>query len=279
MTERKNEPNLPDEIRSHYELVDEARRLERADSQIEKVRTQELLRRYLPPPPAVIIDVGGGAGVYAFWLAERGYQVHLIDGVPLHIEQARETASQSTDQPLASIELGDARQLDFDDSSSDGVLLFGPLYHLTRRSERIQALREAYRVLRPGGLVMAAAITRFASTIAAMLEGLVDDETFAPIYEQDLRDGQHRNPTDDPNYFTTAYFHYPQELKDEILETGFRFEALLAIEGPARIAKNFAEHWENPEIQDRILKIVRHVEAEPTLWGISAHIMAVGTKI
>ena len=203
----------------------------------------------------------------------------LIDGVPLHIEQARETASQSVDQPLASIELGDARQLDFDDSSSDGVLLFGPLYHLTKRSERIQALREAYRVLRPGGVVMAAGITRFASTIAALLEGLVNDETFAPIYEQDLRDGQHRNPTEDPSYFTTAYFHYPQELKDEVLETGFRFEALLAVEGPAGITKDFSGQWQKPEVQERILSIVRHVEAEPTLWGISAHIMAVGTKM
>ena len=279
MNEKKNEPNLPDEILAHYEMVDEANRLERTDRQIEKVRTQELLYRFLPPPPAVIIDVGGGAGVYAFWLAERGYQVHLIDGVPLHIEQAREAQNQLFDHPLASIELGDARQLAFEDNSSDGVLLFGPLYHLTRRSERIQALREAYRVLRPGGLVMAAGITRFASTIAAMLEGLVDDETFTPIYEQDLRDGQHRNPTEDPNYFTTAYFHYPQELIDEVLETGFRFEALLAIEGPARITKDFAEHWQRPEIQERILRIVRRVEAEPTLWGVSAHIMAVGTKV
>ena len=126
---------------------------------------------------------------------------------------------------------------------------------------------------------MAVGITRFASTIAAMLEGLVNDETFAPIYEQDLRDGQHRNPTDDPAFFTTAYFHYPQELKDELLETGFRFEALLAVEGPARITKDFSEQWQNPEVQESILRIVRHVEAEPTLWGVSAHIMAVGKKI
>ncbi len=179
------EPALPDDIREHYEIVDEARRLDRAESQIEKVRTQELLDRYLPPPPAVILDVGGGAGVYAFWLAEKGYQVHLIDGVPLHIDQAREAANQALDHPLASIELGDARQLAFEDNSCDGELLFGPLYHLTRHSERIQALREAYRVLRPGGVVMAVGITRFASTIAAMLEGLVNDETFAPIYEQE----------------------------------------------------------------------------------------------
>ncbi len=73
MSDSKDAPILLNEI------FDEARRLEQADSQIEKLRTQELLHRYLPPPPGLILDIGGGAGVYAFWLAERGYQVHLVD--------------------------------------------------------------------------------------------------------------------------------------------------------------------------------------------------------
>jgi 2-polyprenyl-3-methyl-5-hydroxy-6-metoxy-1,4-benzoquinol methylase len=43
--------------------------------------------RYLPPPPAVIFDVGGGPGVYARCLARQGYEVHLIDAHPVHVEQ------------------------------------------------------------------------------------------------------------------------------------------------------------------------------------------------
>src|SRR5436190_432260 len=92
---------------------------------------QELLERYLPPAPAVILDVGGGPGVYAYWLARRGYTVHLIDAVPLHVEEARLASSQQPDQPLASSAVGDARQLDWLDESVDAVLLLGPLYHLT----------------------------------------------------------------------------------------------------------------------------------------------------
>lgn len=279
MIGKETKPTLPDEIREHYENTDEAGRLEQAESQVEKLRTQELLRRYLPPPPAVILDVGGGAGIYAFWLADRGYQVHLIDGVPLHIQQAIGVDSKRDKHKLASIQLGDARKLDHEEMSIDVVLLLGPLYHLTNRSDRIQALREAYRTLRPGGVILAAGINRFASMIIAMLEGLIDDEVFTPIYEQDMRDGQHRNPTDDPYYFTTSFFHYPEELKDEVIEAGFRFEALLAIEGPARITKDFVEQWQRPQMQERILKIIRHVEAEPTLWGVSAHIMAIGKKV
>jgi ubiquinone/menaquinone biosynthesis C-methylase UbiE len=277
-TSKAEEPGLPSEIREHYEIVAEAERLERAESEIEKVRTQELLRRYLPPPPAVILDVGGGAGVYAFWLARRGYQVHLIDGTPRHISQAEAAAQQTGGPPLASIKLGDARQLEHQDSSVDGILLLGPLYHLTERNDRALALREALRVLRPGGVLFAAAINRFASMFDALLENLVDDPEFAPIYEQDMRYGQHRNPTGNPKYFTTAFFHHPQELSDEIANAGFRFEALLAIEGPVRIMDDFPQQWSKPELRERLLRLTRLTEAEPTLWGVSAHMMAIGKK-
>lgn len=278
MPDEQNAYHLPSNIQSYYKRFDEAERLDRLEGEIEKLRTRELMRRYLPLPPAVILDVGGGSGVHAFWLAEQGYQVHLIDAVPRHIEQAEEPARKLKSNPLASIKLGDARKLDHEDNSADGVLLFGPLYHLTDRQERLRALIEALRVLRPGGVVMAAAITRFASTIAALLRGLIADPIFAPIYEKDLRDGQHRNPTDDPAYFTESYFHYPQELKDEISAAGFKFEALLAIEGPAMLLKDFNPGWKNEEIREKLLSIVVQVEAEPNLWGVSAHIMGIGKK-
>jgi len=278
MPTEDNNTTIDREIIAHYESMDEARRLEKTDSEIERLRTQELLQRYLPAPPAVILDVGGGAGVYAFWLADRGYQVHLIDAVPLHVKQAEEAARARGGPPLASLALGDARQLENPDSSVDGVLLLGPLYHLTERSDRIRALREAYRVLRPGGVLLAAGINRFASTIAALLEDFVDDPQFIPIYEQDIRYGQHRNQTGDPRFFTTAFFHHPQELIDEVKEAGFRFESLLAIEGPARLLKDYEQQWESPSIQERLLRITRLVESEPTLWGASFHIMAIGKK-
>lgn len=279
MPDEKNTYALPGKIKSFYDRYDEAGRLYRPEGQIEKLRTQELTKRYLPPPPAVIMDVGGGSGVHAFWLAEQGYKVHLIDAVPRHIEQAEENARKLRTNPLASINLGDARHLNYAQESADGVLMFGPLYHLTDRHERLRALSEAYRVLRSGGVIMAAAISRFASMIAALLEGLVADPIFAPIYEKDLRNGQHRNPTDEPAYFTDSYFHYPQELIDEIIAAGFEFEALLAIEGPTMLMKDFPKEWETEAIRQKLLSIARQVEAEPNLWGISTHIMGIGKKI
>jgi ubiquinone/menaquinone biosynthesis C-methylase UbiE len=75
-----------------------------------------LLERYLPPAPAIVADIGGGPGRYAIWLAERGYHVHLVDPVPLHVEQARGAAHARAGVSLATAELGDARALPLPDA-------------------------------------------------------------------------------------------------------------------------------------------------------------------
>ena len=112
-------------------------------------------RRYLPPSPQRVLDVGGAAGAYAYWLAERGHEVHLVDPVAKHLRQAEEAAARRP-KILASIREGDARALPFEDASADAVLMLGPLYHLHERADRLKALREAARVLRAGGWLFAA---------------------------------------------------------------------------------------------------------------------------
>src|SRR5262249_41001075 len=163
---------------------------------------------------ARVLDIGGGPGGYATWLAARGYEVHLIDITPLHVEMARKV--------LASVEVGDARGLTWAVQTVDAVMLFGPLYHLTDRSDRIRSLKEAHRVLRPGGPLLAAAISRFASTFDGLSRGFLRDSQFADIVRGDLANGQHRNPTGKPEYFMDTFFHHPEELRVEVAEAGFR---------------------------------------------------------
>ena len=182
---------------------------------------RELIGRFLPAAPGMVLDVGGGPGRYACWLAGLGYEVHLVDPVEKHVEAAREASSAQPEHPLASAALGDARSLDQADGSADAVLLMGPLYHLTDRTDRLAALREAYRVLKPGGVVIAKAINRFASLLDGLTEGYIDDPDFVPILRRDLVDGQHRGLPDDFGYFTTGYFHRPDELEAEVREAGF----------------------------------------------------------
>lgn len=266
------------EILRHYSGIDEASRLQTGWFQLEAERTRELIRRRLVPPPATILDVGGGAGAYACWLASSGYSVHLIDPIPKHVEQACAASAAQPERPLASIALGDARKLHQADRSIDAVLLLGPLYHLTEPGERLQALREAHRVLRPGGVVWAAAINRFASLLDSLSSGFFSDPVFAPIVERDLADGQHRNPTPNPIYFTDAFFHRPEELASEITEAGFRVEEVLPVEGPGWLARDFDRLWNHPQQRERLLAAIRRVEHEPALLGVTSHLIAIASK-
>ncbi len=267
-----------DEILHHYTDADEASRLRTGWFQLEYARTQELILRHLPPAPATIIDAGGGAGAYACWLAARGYEVHLIDPVQKHVEQARAASGRQPSHALASAEVGDARRLAHADASADAVLLLGPLYHLVEREDRLACLREAHRVLRPGGLVWAAAISHFASLFDSLAHGFFDDPEFAPILARDLEDGQHRNPTTNPIYFTDAFFHRPGELSRELLGAGFKVAEISAIEGPGWLAQDFDRLWADPVQRERLLAAVRKVEHEPSVLGVSSHIMAIGRK-
>ena len=261
---------MDEDIRAYYETGVELDRLAQGYSRIEFARTKELLARYLPPPPARVLDVGGGPGVYSDWLAGQGYEVTLVDPVPLHVAEAAERAGGR----FVAVE-GDARRLDEPGDSYDAVLLLGPLYHLTERSDRIAALREAQRVLRPGAVLAAAAISRFASLLDGLLSGHLRDAEGWAVVERDLAGGEHRSPPGRPALFTTAYFHRPEELRDEVLEADFELEALLGVEGPGWLR---GEQLEDELVREDVVRVARAVEQEWTVIGTSAHLLAVGRK-
>jgi ubiquinone/menaquinone biosynthesis C-methylase UbiE len=270
--------SMSDEMHGHYSSCEERERLSGGAGRLELLRSQEIITRFLPGPPAVILDVGGGAGVYSFWLAERGYETHLIDPVELHIEQAREQCQQSGAAAPASVSIGDARRLGRADASVDAVLLLGPLYHLTSRDDRVLALSEAGRVLKPGGVVFAATISRFVSLLEGLNRNLLDDPAFVSIVDRDLREGQHRNPSGHPAYFTTAFFHRPDEIPQEIEDADLVHETTLAVEGPLWMATEFDRQWDDPEQRRLLLDFLRRVETEPSILGVSAHMLTVARR-
>jgi ubiquinone/menaquinone biosynthesis C-methylase UbiE len=257
-----------EEILGHYGQGVELGRLAGGTSRIEFARTKELLERFLPAPPASVLDVGGGPGAYAAWLAERGYSVHLVDPVALHVEQAQARGGFTA-------ALGDARALDEADASVDAVLILGPLYHLTERADRVRALGETKRVVRPGGVVAAAAISRFASLFDGLAQGYLADSTFRGIVERDLADGQHRNPDGRVEWFTTSFFHHPDELRDEIAAAGLELDGVYGVEGPGWL---LPERWEDPAGRENVLFAARAIEDEPALSGLSAHLLAVARR-
>jgi SAM-dependent methyltransferase len=269
-------PKPPPEVLDYYALGEERGRLDQ--DPLERARTWDILDRHLPPPPGLVLDVGGAAGAYAFGLAERGYAVHLVDPVPLHVQQALETSANRATGRLASATIGDARALDRPAASVDVLLMLGPLYHLLDRADRLAALVEARRVLTPGGRLFAAAISRFASLLDGLRGELFDQPLFPPIVERDLADGQHRNDTGLAKFFTTAFFHRPDELGAEVEEAGFTLEGVLAVEGPAALMPDLRRRWEAPAQRQTLLRFLRMVEREPSLSGASFHLLAVARR-
>jgi SAM-dependent methyltransferase len=261
------------EIRAYYERNGERERLGSGGRRIEFLRVWDLLERFLPPPPATVLDVGGGAGRYAVPLAAAGYRVHLIDPLPLLVTQAAE-AARAAAVPLASATAGDARSLPAAGGSADAVLLLGPLYHLTSRADRIRALEEARRVTRPGGVVVALALSRFYPLFEDLLAG---DRPWAPEdTARFLADGQYRNPSGDTESFTTSYFHHPQDLAAEVADAGLVLDQLAGANGIVKLLlPDLPQRLDDDGRRAPVTGLLRLLEAEPSLLGLSQNLVAV----
>lgn len=270
-----SEPQVAPEILHFYGTdFDEATRLTgTADGRLELVRTRELLRRHLPAAPADVVDVGGGPGVHAAWLAGDGYRVHLVDPVPRHVEAARRAGIAA--------EAGDARALPAADGSYDVTLVLGPLYHLLERADRARALAEARRVTRPGGLVAAAAIGRYASVFEHTATTLLAKDRVHDAVRDILTTGRH-----DPGRkgFTAAYFHTAAGLEGELRDAGLSDITVYGVEGPGWAQLKAVEQHTGQGLAERhpafeaALRAARLADGHPELLAAASHLLAVARR-
>jgi hypothetical protein len=122
------------------------------------------------------------------------------------------------------------------------------------------------------------AISPFASTIDGLVKGFLAEPAFERIVERNLRDGRHENPERRPRWFTTAYFHLPDEFAEEVRAAGFDLAAMIGIEGPGEWLTDVDDWLDDPPRREALLRAIRRVEAQPSLIGASPHILAVGVK-
>lgn len=230
---------------------------------LEFMRVQEIVIDRIGPGSR-IIDIGGGAGIHAAALADAGHQVTLVDPVEAHVLAAQQHGAFGA-------QVGDARDLAFGDATFDTALLFGPLYHLHAREDRVACLREAARVVTPGGLVFAAAIPRLFqhSVVVTMAEEI--PQPYPDAWIRLLEDG---TPTPTAR-FPAGHFHTAAGLERELLDAGLDDVELHAIEGVAGLALEQVTD-DDPELLAAALTLARRTAHLAGPHDVSPHLMAIG---
>ena len=251
-------------------------RLHRGLGLIEFERTKEVLLEELPPAPAVIYDIGGAYGEYAYWLASLGYEVYLYDLAEEHIRMAHELECSAGVQLKAAV-VADARKIPRPDASADAILLFGPLYHIVEAEERRKCLDECRRLLRSGGKLFTANITCFATALNYTYlydrNPVLDDDAYYDMVESTVRTGLHTG-----HEIGLVYFHRPEELRKEVAAAGFAGVELRGVIGPGWIVRNIDEIWPDLIKREAIMRIVRLLEKEESLMGFSTHFLSISHK-
>jgi len=260
-------------MHEHYALGEEADRLSRSGAgRLEFERTQEIVLRHLPEPPATVADIGGGPGRYSLWLASLGYAMVHRDLVSSHVDQVRAAGGPAIESAVA-----DARSLDLADASVDAVLLLGPLYHLTRRADRVQALREAARIVRPGGPVFAAAISRW----AARLDGILSQRLYLKYPHMAGMVGEVERtgvlPPLGPGSFC-GFTHRPGQLRAEVVASGLEVSDLVAVEGAAYLLGDLDARMADEDDWAVVLQTARAHERVPELMGLGSHFIATAVR-
>jgi len=246
----------------------------RGRERLEFERTQQIVGEHVPAGSR-IIDIGGASGLHAAALAERGDTVVLIDPVPRHVEAACRYGSFTA-------KLGDARSLPVDDDSFDAAMLLGPLYHLFDRRDRLRAWAEAIRVVRPGGWVFAAGISRLSAmawvtAIGPSIE-LATSERATPrspypqkwrrLIEEGAGELGHGG-------FPGGHFHLADDIEEEALAAGLHDVRVIGMEGPGAQAIEISRSHD-PLLIAAARTLAEAFESQPGLRDLSPHLLAMG---
>jgi ubiquinone/menaquinone biosynthesis C-methylase UbiE len=281
--------SIDKEVLEGYNKGIEKNRLRTDLGLIEFERTKEILSEKLVKIPSVIYDIGGGYGEYSWWLASLGHNVYLYDISEKNIEMAKEMVNEYPkyilkSRTLKSMEVADAREINQPDNSADAILLFGPLYHIVEYEERQAALLECYRLLKPNGILFTAAITRYATTLWAITtygtkNDFLGEIEFMQMVERELKDGQHiKNPNSKYKGMGRSFFYLPEELEQELTTAGFKEVDIRGVIGPAWLVPNIDEQWKDKDRRENIMKVVRMLEKEKSIMGISTHLVSIVKK-
>ncbi|WP_439490644.1 class I SAM-dependent methyltransferase [Algoriphagus sp.] len=258
-------------IEVFYNNASEETRLNKGMGIFEFERIKSLIEKHIQVPTSIILDIGGGTGKYSEWLAKKGYQVHLVEPISKHIELAQNRSKKLKNR--FSVHLGESRNLEFPDNFADLIVLHGPLYHLQKQVDRDLSISEAKRVLKKGGIILGFAINYTASTLAGLLNGLIHKRSFFEMCREELTKGNHNPPDDFPWLLAEAYYHRPEQLKEEFIKQELTYLNTYAVEGMAWLDKEYFANMLNDKKKKTLTELIQVTENDSYLLAFSPHMM------
>ncbi|GAA4902575.1 class I SAM-dependent methyltransferase [Ferrimonas pelagia] len=234
--------------------------------------TLALLRDDMPSSGAVT-ELGAATGRYSLYYAAQGCQVTAVEPVGSSLLQLKENATALG--LSVTCRQACATALPFiADGSQQAVLILGPLYHLKALAQRQAVLAEAYRILKPGGVVAVAYISRLfiAGHLMQRASEAVTPALLDQLYEQGRIDSDQVDP-----FFRIGYFAKPEEMVSLIGEAGFTVDVHAATDGYSRLMGPTVNLLDEAGYQRWLQYHLRSCQ-EPSLLGASNHNLVIARK-
>ena len=248
-------------IERHYNKHPEDLRLLRRHGIVEFETTMHHLHRFLRPGFR-LLDIGAGTGRYTSALMAEGYEVKAVELVRRNIDVFLKR------EPTADVVQGDARHMPFlPSASADVTLLLGPLYHLIGDDEKLQALTEAKRVTKPGGLIFVAYLMNEYS----ILSYCFDEDRIGGLMERGAVDGDFHIQADADELYDYVRLEDIDRL-DKL--AGLERVTIFSPDGPADYMRTRLNQMSD-ETFARFLEYQKSVSERADLMGAGSHVVDV----
>ena len=256
-----------DNLIKYYNKFNEDKRLTHRHGIVEYTTSMKYIHKYLKKfKHPKIIDIGAGTGKYSISLAEEGYDVTAVELVKHNLMTLKAKNS------LVKAYLGNATNLSsFKDKSFDIVILFGPLYHLITKEEKILALKEARRILKDGGYIF---ISYYMNDYAIITHGFKDKNIIDAINNKRVDKDFHVISDKDDLYSMVRI----KDINELNKLAQLKRVKILSQDGPSDYMRRYLNEMSN-EMFELFIKYHLLTCEKKELLGASSHLLDIVKKI